>query len=160
MLTVYLISNMVNGKLYVGKTKRTLKLRWRWHVYDSKKLNHIQPLAHAIRKYGASSFVIGTIGTANTAEEWSALECHFIALFRSQDRKRGYNVTAGGEGCAGWIPSKRFRQRLSETRKGSLHPMFGKKHSQETRDMMRESHTGKPHPQIAHGHDPVTGRFL
>ena len=37
MGVVYLITNNVNGKVYVGKTVHTLKERWRTHLYWAKR---------------------------------------------------------------------------------------------------------------------------
>jgi predicted GIY-YIG superfamily endonuclease len=34
---IYLITNTVNGKRYIGQTVRTLRQRWQQHVRDAKQ---------------------------------------------------------------------------------------------------------------------------
>ena len=36
---IYLITNKINNKKYVGKTELSIKARWKQHIKDSKKNN-------------------------------------------------------------------------------------------------------------------------
>ena len=38
MAYIYKITNNVNGKIYVGKTNRTIKARWKEHHKDFRSL--------------------------------------------------------------------------------------------------------------------------
>jgi len=49
---VYLITNEVNGKHYVGQTTRTVEQRFKEHMESP------YPIGKAIRKYGAENFTI------------------------------------------------------------------------------------------------------
>ncbi len=135
---IYLIQNTVNGKVYVGKTTDTIASRWNSHVTASKTdLQHL--ICRAIRKYGPAAFTVEELCQASSLEELNALECHYIALFKSSDPKVGYNMTLGGDGCvvtdevrqkmrAAWTPERRAKQgKISASRVGALNPNFGKR---------------------------------
>jgi hypothetical protein len=92
----------------------------------------------------------------NVDEEFSLLaEVELIDLYR----RRGVflvNISDGGEGTSGWIPSEETRKRIGEANKhtpkatGEKHGMFGKKHTAESLAKMSASHkgqlVGKNHP--------------
>ena len=53
MAFIYIITNDVNGKQYVGKTNRNIDKRFREHISDSKKKRcEKRPLYNAMNKYG------------------------------------------------------------------------------------------------------------
>lgn len=49
-MRVYLITNTISGKQYIGQTTQTLASRWAQHLRDTRK-SHL-PLFSAIKKYG------------------------------------------------------------------------------------------------------------
>jgi group I intron endonuclease len=56
---IYKIVNDVNDKIYVGKTTKSLDIRFKEHISDStRKTEEKRPLYNAIRKYGAEHFNI------------------------------------------------------------------------------------------------------
>lgn len=56
---IYLITNTVNGKKYVGKTERTVEERWREHCRDCVRAPHLAPLLYrAMHKHGIAAFRI------------------------------------------------------------------------------------------------------
>ena len=54
---IYKVTNIINGKVYVGKTNKSIEARWQQHIYDSKRLND-RPFYNAINKYGQENFVL------------------------------------------------------------------------------------------------------
>ena len=65
---IYKVTNLQNGKVYIGQTIRTLNQRRTQHIYDAR--NSCSFYFHnAIRKYGEDSFVWEQIDSAETAEE-------------------------------------------------------------------------------------------
>lgn len=84
------------------------------------------PITHAIRKYGKEAFDFSVLYVAFTREDAWAWECREIASARASG-VRLYNVTAGGEGAAGWK-----RAHSEETKRKISASLTGRKQTQET----------------------------
>jgi group I intron endonuclease len=94
-MQVYLITNKVNGKQYIGQTVRPLHLRWNSHTYAAREgAKFALPLA--ILKYGASFFTMESLHVCESQEEMDFVECFYIALLDTM-APNGYNLTPGGE---------------------------------------------------------------
>lgn len=97
MALIYLITNNVNGKMYVGKTLQpNVNKRFREHLRDSrrdKKRN--RPLYAAIRKYGEGSFSVSVVEECAPGEA-SDREVFWINHYDTY--RNGYNATLGGDG--------------------------------------------------------------
>lgn len=106
-MIIYLITNIVNGKQYVGQTRRKAQRRWRQHITDSK---HKSALHNAINKYGEDSFYLQILDEANSQEELNELERHWIFEL-STLKPSGYNLTTGGG--ADYTVSESTRQKVS-----------------------------------------------
>lgn len=133
---VYLIHNVLNNKVYVGKTKDPAK-RWRKHMETalSSRKDHKFYLHHALKKYGTDNFVFTVIQQFSTEAEQDLAEKYWIQYFNSRDSKFGYNLTDGGEGCVGRILSQSTKNKISETLKGHDVP-------EKTREKIGDSLTG------------------
>ena len=70
---IYLITNLVNGKKYIGCTMISLKRRWTQHLSSARK-NSPMAIHRAIRKYGPSSFKIECIETMPTRDSMLTAE--------------------------------------------------------------------------------------
>lgn len=93
---IYLITNLINNKKYVGKTTQDIEKRWKEHIKDSKKERcEIRPLYRAIRKYGKDNFKIEELEKCNT-EALSDREQYWINKLNTYTD--GYNATLGGDG--------------------------------------------------------------
>ncbi len=91
---IYKITNLINGKSYVGQTSRTLKERF---IEHAKAKTH---LGNAIRKYGRKNFSVEVIEECTTPEQLNEREIFWIAHFNCK-HPNGYNFTDGGEGTHG-----------------------------------------------------------
>lgn len=94
--SVYLITNLVNGKIYIGKTKKSLEKRFEDHLNDGKDLSNTRFLMNAIRKYGQENFKIELIETTPTEQDSYNRESYWIMEKRSHERNIGYNMIIGG----------------------------------------------------------------
>ena len=90
---LYLYSlNFPNGKKYIGVSTKPKHKRIYQHCEKANKgLTH--PLYAAIRKYGKPKVLVLCAGSADYISD---LEIKAITIFRTQDRKFGYNIAFGG----------------------------------------------------------------
>jgi group I intron endonuclease len=92
---VYLITNVVNGRIYIGKTTKSLAHRWKGHrnaaVCGSRYAFH-----NAIRKYGPDAFTKEILAHA-PPDDLNDMERIWIFLMNSIF-PNGYNLREGGEG--------------------------------------------------------------
>ena len=94
MAYIYQITNNINGKIYIGKTERTIKERWSEHCQDYLRQRcEARPLYRAMRKYGISNFSIEMIEETDNPEEREIFWIEQKGSF-----KNGYNATMGGDG--------------------------------------------------------------
>ena len=98
MSYIYKITNQINGKLYIGKTNRTIQERFKEHCRDYlKRENEKRPLYSAMKKYGICNFSIELIEEC-ALNEAEIREKYWIEFYGSF--KYGYNATLGGDGKA------------------------------------------------------------
>lgn len=96
MAYIYKITNIINGKLYIGQTSSSIEERWKEHIKDSQKENiKNRPLYKAINKYGINSFKIDIIEEIIN-NDIASREKYWIEYFGTF--KYGYNATIGGDG--------------------------------------------------------------
>ena len=93
---IYVITNKINNKQYIGKTEDTIENRWKTHRNDmSKKSEEKRPLYSAMRKYGIENFTIEKIEEVNN-NSLSDREVFYIESYKTYSY--GYNATYGGDG--------------------------------------------------------------
>lgn len=92
---IYLITNLINQKKYIGQT-----IRFKERIWEHEKDNRSQMAIHqAILKYGGENFTAEVIETVNDyenlAEKLDTLEQYYINLYDTYHN--GYNSTSGGQ---------------------------------------------------------------
>jgi len=96
MSYIYVITNNINGKQYVGKTNDTIEARFKQHLLDSRKQTiENRPLYKAIQKYGEKHFSIKQLEEC-PYQEANEKEIYWIGKLDTY--KNGYNATLGGDG--------------------------------------------------------------
>lgn len=107
---LYIITNKVNGKKYVGITTRGYKARWDAHLKDCFRDSHRcygTILYNAMRKYGTESFEMTFINEYKSWEELCDEEKILIKNLNTHFKDGyGYNMTYGGDGLFGYKWSK------------------------------------------------------
>ena len=92
---IYIITNDINSKVYIGQTKRTLEERWKEHKREKCSTNeHNMLIKKAILKYGEKHFKIKELEKCSI-EDLNTKETYYISLYNSY--KSGYNLTKGGQ---------------------------------------------------------------
>jgi group I intron endonuclease len=135
---VYIHTNKINNKVYIGITGQALNDRWNnGYGYWSKQ----SVFYRAIKKYGWDGFNHEVVAKGLTEEEAKKLEIELIALYQSnclryKSPTRGYNMTDGGDGTNGCFPSDETRRKQSEAKKGKPSPKKGTKLT----DQQKEKH--------------------
>jgi len=108
---VYKITNLINGKIYIGKSNDPLE-RWKVHIYNAKTGRGFI-ISKAIKKYGQENFLFEIIGEYSSEEEAYAAEMEFIKLFNTIEN--GYNILIGGKNGRSSMPqSLEHRRKISE----------------------------------------------
>jgi len=105
---IYLITNTVNDKKYVGQTRQQLNKRWLAHITESR-IHSDRPLYKAINKYGLEKFKIRILEECNVdiLNEREIWWIDFLDSYRG-----GYNATTGGEY---FEHTEDTKQKISET---------------------------------------------
>jgi group I intron endonuclease len=89
---IYKHTNKLNGKVYIGQTKREVEERWSDGVR-----NYNQHFRNAIKKYGWENFDHEIVSDNLTFDEANKLEKILIERFESMNPDKGYNKTSGGK---------------------------------------------------------------
>jgi len=116
-MLIYKVTNQINHKSYIGKTELSFSRRKSNHLSDAKRGCEFA-FHRALRKYGEENFTWEII--EDCIEDKTLLddkEKYYIALYETFGPK-GYNMSEGGEGQTGWIPSDETRVKWSKQRKG------------------------------------------
>lgn len=153
MAIIYTLTNIINNKVYVGKTTVSLSTRIRQHINKSVPSDGCY-IHNAINKYGFDNFYLESFEVSDDLVNiW---ERHLIKRWNTKI-PFGYNMTEGGEGLVGFKHSLETRRLLSDLKKGS-NPwnknrprseetklkisLANSNPSNETRQKMSESHKG------------------
>lgn len=115
-LEVYKITNLINGKVYIGITSQGTQARYHKHLSDAR-LGSTFPIHNALRKYGEDNFKIETIETlpqSSNYEELKEREKYWIQYYDSYNREVGYNLTLGGDGSVGYHQSEEAKEKIKK----------------------------------------------
>ena len=146
---VYLITNTINGKRYVGQTRQTLTHRWNGHTHRSG----CTYLYNAIQKYGKENFIIEPIVEVPTQELANEFEIEYINRYCTL-YPNGYNIMPGGNKISEETIKKlsdankrktlseEHKQRIAEALKGNKNGQ-GRVVTEEQRQRLSAIHTGR-----------------
>jgi len=159
---VYLIRNIVNGKVYVGSSVN-IAVRWSGHRNQLRKGKHTsRHLQSAWNNYGEDKFAFVKRRLC-PVDDLLRVEQEYIELHCSSDPECGYNICkrAGRPpdltGIAKSDETKKkmseyhrnrpveHQRKINEATTGQKNGMFGRKHSPEMIEHYRRISTGKKH---------------
>lgn len=149
-----------SGKVYIGITGRKPEYRWKSNGTGYRSQTYFY---RAIQKYGWDNFKHEILFENFTKNEAEMKERELIAYYKSYDANFGYNIDLGGNsiGKRSEATKKKLseahkgksyhditpetRRLLSEMNSGENNPMFGRRHSDDTRKKMSIDRSGKEH---------------
>jgi hypothetical protein len=152
---VYIFTNLVNGKQYVGESKN---IAGRFASYRTLKEND-QIIIHALRRYTKENFEI-YVEYLPDFDKKSLLDLEEELIKKLNCLvPNGYNSLPRGRDRTGYKPSEETKKRVSmslignkrnlgkkwttETREKVSKSRIGYKHSKETKRKISEAHKGK-----------------
>lgn len=117
---VYMHINKINDKKYIGITCQDVKDRWK-NGCGYRKDQEV--FFNAINAYGWENFEHIIIKENLSFDEANQLEMDLIALYktnccRHRNPEYGYNMTDGGDGHKGWVPTEENKKNMSNAHKG------------------------------------------
>lgn len=110
-MQIYKITNLINGKIYIGKDTVSDK-----NYYGSGLL-----IKRAINKHGIENFKKEILEECNNNDELCIREKYWIEKYNSTNSQIGYNISKGGDGgdTISNNPNKEaIRLKISNVRKG------------------------------------------
>jgi len=151
--SIYLVRK--HGKpVYVGFTRRPIKVRWNIHCNAAKK-GSLYALHCAIRKHHIDAFTVECLYESEDIEHTkNCMEYHYIWLYQTfcDMKKGGYNMTMGGEGMIGYRHSIETLKKMSAAHIGRVYPLRGIKKqplSEDTKKKISIALMGKPRSEEA-----------
>lgn len=114
-----MVTNLINGKKYIGQSKNIRKRFQSHHLVDYKNKNsgvYNTKFYQAIRKYGIENFEVAVLELCKE-EELDELEIKYIRKFDTF--KNGYNSTEGGQFWSPNVHSKEAEIKRQKTREAN-----------------------------------------
>ena len=140
-----------NNKKYIGITKQKPQYRWN----NGKGYLANEYFTNAIQKYKWENIQHKILYEHLTKEEAENKEIELIKYYKSNNREYGYNIENGGNIK---IPTQETKDKISKTlktykrnikgqfKKGCIPWITGKKHSEETKEKMKQAKIGEKNP--------------
>lgn len=129
-MNIYKITNLINNKIYIGCTKRSIITRF--HEHGLQKFAYKSLITRSILKYGKENFDIQVIETCNSLKEMNTRENYWINKLNAL-YPNGYNL----KNEVVVFTENSFKNKMTKKCMDAGHKArLGSKHSEETRKKM------------------------
>ena len=148
MRVIYKTTNLINGKIYIGKDSANRKS----YLGSGKLLNF------AIKKYGKGNFKKEILEICETLKILNEREIFWIGKYNSTNKEIGYNILPGGEGGNPYKNNpnldiflenlskgqkNRYKEETPINKEKRISRLKGREVTQETRNKISKSNLGK-----------------
>lgn len=151
---IYITTNLINGKRYIGQ---------HYGEIEDSYMGSGNILKKAIKKYGKDNFKKEILEICTSYEQMNNAERKWISYYNAVYSNKFYNVAEGGfnsNPCAGMTERARLnrRRKLSKAATGEKnhffgqhflgkdHPMYGKHHTKQSKKKMSDAKKGGKSP--------------
>lgn len=112
---VYKMTNIKNGKVYIGQTRKRLKDRFWAHIKFAHRKDRLKTLLHdEINEYGKEVFKMKELCKCKTKENLDLIEIYYIKRFKKMLGENCYNIRIGNS------ISQETREKISKSKKGTI----------------------------------------
>jgi group I intron endonuclease len=170
-MLIYKITNVINSKVYIGLTTKTLSARvssYKSAVKNRKPGRH--KILNKMIKYGLDSFEFTILEDNIKCKDYlRSREVYYISKFNCTSEKLGYNISPGGD-----LASEETLKKRSESLLGKITPqpvkekirnsLLGIKHTEERKKNQsiaarNKYKNGYINPRKGRGGKPNVGSF-
>jgi group I intron endonuclease len=133
---IYITTNMVNGRKYLGQ--KGFDKDWKNYLGSGTAFKK------AIEKYGKENFSRNIVLFCFSEEELNQAEYDLSVFLNVVEDENWYNLCYGGGGVRGSHRSNETRELLRRLNLGKNNPNYGLRRSEETKKKQSEAMIGKP----------------
>lgn len=149
-MIIYKAENIINGKIYVGQTIKSLNERKQQHLLKAKKGEGYK-FHRALSYWGEQNFIWDILEEVSTVQQLKEREHYWIEYYKSYEY--GYNLTKGDSNPMNFSESKQYhdsvmrskevREKISKTMKVRI--AEGKFFTEEHRNKISQKLKGNKH---------------
>lgn len=133
---VYVITNLINGKVYVGSAAQSFRRRWNRHLRELRQgQHHSQHLQRSYCRDGEAAFEFSVLEVCEPSI-CVQQERAWIAKLNAIDPQHGYNILPAADSLLGIKRSAETKAKIGASK-------IGKPRSLETREKLRLANLGK-----------------
>lgn len=137
---IYITTNMVNGKRYLGQKKIGKNNSWKNYLGSGTKFRE------DVKIFGKENFLRNIVCICYSPEELNMAEYEMSIFLNVVESDDWYNLCYGGGTICGFHHSDETKQKISAAQTGEKHWAFGTHHTEEWRQYMSQILIGKPRP--------------
>lgn len=139
---IYMLLNLYNNKFYIGSTNNISKRVYE-HFYLLEKNTHYNKYLQRSYNKHSTYFIPLLIEKVDDIERLRDIEQSWIDDLVAYDNKIGYNISPSVSGTLGYKHTDETKEKMRDAKMGENHHNYGKPLPQSTRDAISRANKGK-----------------